>query len=233
MKIKTFFSLILFFCLFPSLSNSDDTFNPCGIAPGLTYLDPYTLVSNKDFWRDFPPYSENGELNVIVEIPTGRTEKWEVRKSDGALVWDFKKGKPRVLKFIGYPGNYGMIPQTLLSEELGGDGDPLDVIVLGPPIPRGSVVQARLIGVLKLLDGGEQDDKLIAVSLNSPFYKIDTLGELDKKFPGISNILENWFVNYRGPGEMESGGFFGLEEAQLILKKASKQFKRSNARLEN
>jgi len=60
-----------------------------------------------------------------------------------------------------------MIPQTLLSKENGGDGDPLDVIILGPSISRGSVVKAHLIGVLKLLDGGEQDDKLIAIIDNS------------------------------------------------------------------
>ena len=65
-----------------------------GIFSGLKYLDPYTLVSDKHLWRDIPSLDEEEQLNVVVEIPAGRTEKWEVRKSDGALIWDFKKGKP-------------------------------------------------------------------------------------------------------------------------------------------
>ena len=51
--------------------------------------------------------------------------------------------KPREVKYLGYPGNYGMIPRTLLPKELGGDGDPLDVIVLGPAVERGSCDQKQ------------------------------------------------------------------------------------------
>ncbi len=70
------------------------------------------------------------------------------------------------------------------------------VIALGPPVLRGSVVEAKLIGVLKLSDREERDDKLIAVLANSPLYKADSIKELDEKFPGISQILEIWFIGY-------------------------------------
>ena len=142
------------------------------IASGLILKDEYTIVGKKNFMNDFIPLNNDGTINVIVEIPTGTIGKWEVDKSDGNLKWEFKKGKPRIVKFLGYPGNYGMIPRTMLPKELGGDGDPLDVIVLGPSVPRGSVVSAKLIGVLKLLDGGEQDDKLLAVLENSPLFGV-------------------------------------------------------------
>ncbi|MBT5549483.1 MAG: hypothetical protein HOJ79_03290 [Nitrospina sp.] len=59
--------------------------------------------------------------------------------------------------------NYGMVPQTLLSKEAGGDGNPLGIILLGPPINHDEVATAKLIGALKLKDDGKQDDKLIAV----------------------------------------------------------------------
>ena len=218
---------MVFAYLFPSLSYGKDHYTSYGIVSGFKYLDPYTLVSDKHLWRDIPSLDEEEQLNVVVEIPAGRTEKWEVRKSDGALIWDFKKGKPRVLKYIGYPGNYGMIPQTLLTQESGGDGDPLDAIVLGPPILKGSIAKAKLIGVLKLLDKGEQDDKLVAVSQNSPLYKSNSLQELDEQFPGISNILESWFVNYKGPGKIKSIGFAGTDEARSILQKAIDQYQNS------
>ena len=74
----------------------------------------------------------------MIEIPTGTTAKWEVVKPSGELRWEFDQGRPRVVRYLGYPGNYGMIPRTLLPKEEGGDGDPLDVVVLGPAVPRGS-----------------------------------------------------------------------------------------------
>jgi inorganic pyrophosphatase len=227
MKIRIIYYFFIVCILFPSFLHGCSGSIPYGIAPSLTYLDPYTIVSDKHLWRDIPSIDEDGLLNVIVEIPAGRTEKWEVRKEDGALVWDLKKGKPRVVKYIGYPGNYGMIPQTLLSKEIGGDGDPLDVIILGPPILRGSIAKAKLIGVLKLLDGEEQDDKLITVGEDSLFYKVDSLEELNKKFPGVLIILESWFLNYKGVGEIKSKGFAGIDVAKLILSKAIEHYRKA------
>lgn len=195
------------------------------IAPGLKATDRYTLVGEKNLLTGYQPKSPDGDINVVVEIPTGTVEKWEVTKPEGSLKWEFKKGKPRIVKYLGYPGNYGMIPRTLLPKELGGDGDPLDVIVLGPAVPRGSVVEAKLIGVLKLLDGGEQDDKLIAVLANTALYEADNLKELKEKFRGVTTIVETWFINYKGPGELVSKGYGEVEEARKILDAAIKSFK--------
>ena len=222
--LVTIFSIFIFF---PNHSGADSCNLPCGIAPGFNFTDPYTLSSGNNLLKDWPPKDESGNINAVIEIPAGRTEKWEVDKAEGNLKWDFKKGRPRVLKYIGYPGNYGMVPQTLLSKESGGDGDPLDIILLGPPIDRGEVATAKLIGVLKLEDDGEQDDKLIAIQFNSPLKKADSIEELDERFPGISRIMELWFTNYKGNGEMESKGFGDLEEAEKILNKASRQYQKS------
>ena len=215
------------FILFPTYSWAE-TFNfSCGVAPGFNFTGPYILASDKNLLKDWPSMDESGNINAVIEIPAGRTEKWEVDQAEGNLKWNFKKGRPRVLKFIGYPGNYGMVPQTLLSKETGGDGDPLDIILLGPPIDRGKVVSAKLIGVLKLEDDGEQDDKLIAVQFNSPLKKTDSIEELNERFPGISQILELWFTNYKGNGKMKSNGFGNLEEAEKILGTASHQYQES------
>ena len=118
-------------------------------------------------------------------------------------------------------------PRYLAVQRIRGDGDPLDVIVLGPAVPRGSVIQAKLIGVLKLLDGGERDDKLIAVLRDSPFYKVDSLDELDAEFNGVTDILQTWFSNYKGPGETEANGFGDKREATRILDSAIKEFSAS------
>lgn len=183
----------------------------------------YVLDSKHNFLIDFEPKDQNGFLNVVVEIPTGTNEKWEVSKNDGKIRWEFKNGKPRIVNFLGYPGNYGMIPKTLLPKELGGDGDPLDVIVLGKAVQRGEVVKAKLIGVLKMLDRGEKDDKLIAVLKDSPFAKINNLEELKSNFLGVTEILEIWFTNYKG--KVESKGFGSIQEANEILNSALQGFK--------
>ena len=60
-------------------------------------------------------------------------------------MWVWINNKPRIINYLGYPANYGMIPKTLLKKENGGDGDPLDVIVLGPPESKGSIVKCKII----------------------------------------------------------------------------------------
>ena len=103
----------------------------------------------------------------MIEIPAGTLEKWEYNKSTRDIELELINIKPRIFSYLGYPANYGMIPKTLLPKKYGGDGDPLDVIVIGPAEPRGSIVKCKIIGVLYLIDNFEQDDKLIAISSKS------------------------------------------------------------------
>lgn len=180
-------------------------------------VDSLTLIGEKHFVSGYEPLMEDGKIQAVVEIPAGTLDKWEVDKETGYMKWEIRDEKPRVVQYLGYPGNYGMIPRTLLSKESGGDGDPLDIIILGQPVERGSIVKAQLIGVLRLLDGGEQDDKLIAVLDDSPFSGINSIEELNQEFIGVADIIQTWFVNYKGPGKLESSGFGTKEEALQIL----------------
>lgn len=108
------------------------------------------------------------EFNVVVEIPKGSPEKIEYDEAADKMVVDFvfRDG----FRFIY---NYGFIPQTH-----GGDGDTLDVIILGDkPLVPGSVVKARPLGIVKMLDRGEPDDKIIAILVGEPEQELD-LAEL-------------------------------------------------------
>src|SRR5262245_49723448 len=198
------------------------------LAEGLSYADNLTLRSPKNFLLDYPARAEGGLVNAVVEIPTGACEKWEV-KSDGVMHWDMKDGKPRHVKYLGYPCNYGMVPRTLLGKELGGDGDPLDMLVLGPALPRGTVTAVRVIGLIHLIDAGDKDDKLIAVPKDSPFAKATSVTQLDEQFPGITAILETWFENYMGKGALQCSGFADAAEAEALLAAASKSFEDAEA----
>lgn len=169
---------------------------------------------------DVVPRFEDGDVNAVIEIPAGTFEKWELDKSTGKIQWELVDNKPRIVKYLGYPGNYGMIPRTLFSKEKGGDGDPLDIMVLGPPVERGDTIKCKIIGVLHLLDRGEQDDKLIAVSTDSPLYEVNSIDELNEDYEGITEILELWFKNYKGSGKMESKGFGDKNKATDLLEAA-------------
>jgi len=182
---------------------------------------------SRNLLTDYISLHEDGDVNAVIEIPSGTLEKWELNKSTGQVEWELINNKPRMINYIGYPGNYGMIPRTLLSKELGGDGDPLDIIVLGPPAERGSVVKCKIIGVLYLADRGEQDDKLIAVSTNSALYEVSTLEELNEHYIGVAEIIKLWFTNYKGPGKMDSKGYGDKSSAVDILQSAINEYKYS------
>ena len=198
--------------------------DPVMSQSSLVSPDPYTLVGAKNFLSGYQPINDDGSVNVVIEIPSGTNSKWEVSKSDGALKWTYKNGTPRVVNYLSYPGNYGMIPQTILPKESGGDGDPLDVLVLGPTVPRGSVIGVKIIGILHLLDDGEKDDKLIAVTRSTLLYQVNSIEELDQVYAGISAILETWFSNYKGPGKIQSLGYGNEKAATDMLDSAVAEF---------
>ena len=216
-------SLILY--LYISLIIS---FESCQTAPsGNPELDVKVaeLLDTANLLTSMVPVHEDGDVNAIIEIPAGFVEKWEMNKSTGLLERDKIDGKPRTIDYLGYPANYGMIPGTLLKKSMGGDGDPLDILVLGPPVKKGSVIKCKIIGVLYLTDTGEQDDKLIGVHSNSLFYGVDNISELEIEYEGISEILTLWFTNYKGPDRIESSGFGDRDKAIEILRSAIEGYK--------
>jgi inorganic pyrophosphatase len=195
-------------------------------AAAMTRQDDFTIVGTEEL-MSLKAMNDDGTIKAIIEIPSGTSAKWEVSKDDPkAVYWELKNDKPRVINYLGYPANYGSIPGTALPKDLGGDGDPLDVIVLGQAVPRGTVADVRVIGVLKMLDGGEQDDKLIAVlAKESPFAHIESMAQLDAEYPGVSQIIDLWFANYKGPdGGMEGKGFEDAAAARAVLEAAAANF---------
>jgi inorganic pyrophosphatase len=190
---------------------------PTNVAEGVMRLDAMTLVGPKGFLEGYEPVNSDGTVNAVVEIPAGTTAKWEVKSEDGNLHWDVKDDKPRLVEYLGYPVNYGMVPQTQLAESMGGDGDPVDILLLGDALPRGTVVPVRIIGIAKFTDTGERDDKLIVVRDDTPFAEIQDLVELQASFPGVTNIIATWFLNYKGPGVFQFQGYGGPEEAKAFL----------------
>lgn len=113
-------------------------------------------------WHEVIP-GENlpEEFTAVIEIPMGSNCKYELDKQTGLLKLD------RVLySAVYYPANYGFIPQTLAE-----DDDPLDVLVLcQEPVAPLTLVNARAIGLMTMIDAGKRDHKILAVALDDPEY---------------------------------------------------------------
>ena len=179
------------------------------------------VKGEKNFKTGYDPINVDGTINAIIEIPAGTTAKYETL-DNGTMELEQKDGAPRFVKYLGYPANYGLVPRSVLLKSKGGDGDPLDVIVLGPALPTGTIVKCRPIGVLTLVDNGELDDKIILAPVNSVFGSIKGIEELDKKFPGVTGILQTWFTSYKGYGkdgklQLSSKGFKSRSAAIKVI----------------
>ena len=141
----------------------------------LAFIGCKSIQKNGIAVKNYDSFNDNGSVNALIEIPAGTLEKWEYNKSTRKIELELVNNKPRIINYLGYPANYGMIPKTLLPKNNGGDGDPLDVIVIGPSETKGNIVKCKIIGVLKLIDNSEQDDKLIAISYKSNLHNVNDL----------------------------------------------------------
>lgn len=138
-------------------------------------------------WHDLSPGDQvPKEFNAVIEIPLGSSVKYELDKKSGMLRMD------RVLySAVYYPANYGFIPQTL-----GEDGDPLDVLVLcqEPVVPL-TVMQARTIGVMTMIDVGAVDHKIVAVATADPEY--NHYHEASELPPHKLAMIRRFFQDYK------------------------------------
>ncbi len=173
------------------------------------------------------------EVTVFIEIVPRDTVKYEVDKETGYLKIDRPQQYSNVV-----PANYGFIPQTYCSERIAnlarakangieisdGDGDPLDILVLSEHhIPRGDIIlKARPIGGFCLIDGGEADDKIIAVLKGDKvFEQYDEVSELPK---GILERFEHYFLTYKSlpdePNKCEIAFSYGREDSYRVIESA-------------
>ena len=125
-------------------------------------------------------------VNGIIEIPKNTRAKYELDKESGLLIMD------RVIySSMYYPANYGFIPKTYCD-----DNDPLDILVLSQiSIVPMCIVSAKVIGVMRMIDNKELDDKIIAVAVNDMSVShINDISELPKHF---IKELKNFFEDYK------------------------------------
>jgi inorganic pyrophosphatase len=179
----------------------------------------------QNFLHDYQPFTADSLVNVVIEIPAGTNQKWEVNKETGRIEWErVTSDSMRIIDYLAYPANYGFVPQTFLPKAIGGDGDPVDVFVLGPAIARETIVSVRVVGIIHMLDDNESDSKMLAVNLNNPVFDVNALEMLEEKYPGTIEIIKLWLLNYKGKGKVEYLSVRDENEALLYLTQAHKAF---------
>jgi inorganic pyrophosphatase len=156
---------------------------------------------------------QNGTVNTVVEISEGSMLKIEWDKDRAAFTLD--RVEPSI---YAKPVNYGFIPQTMDE-----DGDELDTLVVSPePIPTGVWLEAKIIGVMKFMDDGEVDDKIVVVPVDdrNNGNSVNSLDDLGERWKDKVREHFNHYKDLKKPGRTEVLGWGDIEEAKEVIKEA-------------
>lgn len=175
-------------------------------------------------WHDLPnnPDTAHEAFNAVIEIPKGSKVKYELDKPSGMLRVD------RILySSVIYPANYGFLPRTYCD-----DGDPLDVLVLGnePVIPL-TIMRARAIGVMRMVDHGQADDKIIAVHVNDPAFL--TYTDVSQLPSHMFREIQRFFMDYKAleNKNVVVEDIVGVETAMEVLLESFRLYRQEENRL--
>ncbi|KAI8026359.1 hypothetical protein LOK49_LG02G03190 [Camellia lanceoleosa] len=171
-------------------------------------------------WHDIPLHLGDGVFNFIVEIPKETSAKMEVATDEPytPIKQDTKKGKLRYYPY-NINWNYGLFPQTwedpsfANSEVEGalGDNDPVDVVEIGQTRGKiGQIMKVKPLAALAMLDEGELDWKIVAISLDDPRASlVNDIDDVEKHLPGTLTAVRDWFRDYKIP-DGKPANKFGL-----------------------
>jgi len=174
------------------------------------------MIDQNNPWHKVEAGANAPEIvNGIVEIPKNTRAKYELDKKTGLLKLD------RVLyASMYYPANYGFIPQTYCD-----DNDPLDILILSQItlVPM-CLVDAKVIGVMRMMDGGELDDKIIAVAAHD--MSVNHLNDISELPPHFFKELRNFFEDYKKLENktVQVEEFQNAEVAKRIVKKSMEDY---------
>jgi inorganic pyrophosphatase len=171
-----------------------------------------------DYWHDISSGKKvPDKVNVIIEIPKGSQNKYEYDVKNKIFKLD-----RILLSPMHYPGDYGFIPQTIAK-----DNDPLDVMVLiSNPTHPGTLLEAKPIGVLRVIDRGKEDNKILCVANgDAKLKKIKSIREIEKH---TLDEIEHFFLVYKQleRKKVKILGWKDAREAKKIILNATKEYKK-------
>ena len=169
--------------------------------------------------HDIAPGTKS-EMNVIIEIPRGSSNKYEIDKETGLIKLDRAN-----YSNAPYPVDYGFVPQTLWD-----DGDALDVMVLTTfPLSPGILVEARPVAVMEMMDDGESDYKIVAVPVNDKRWDdVQDLADLNKhQIKEIQHFFETYKALKGKANEVVVHGFKGKADAEAAFERSVQLYRDS------
>ncbi|MDD1763296.1 MAG: inorganic diphosphatase [Methanobacteriaceae archaeon] len=171
-----------------------------------------------NLWKDLKSGPSAPQVvYAVIEIPKGSRNKYEYDKDMEAFALDRVLYSP-----VHYPAEYGIIPQTLYD-----DGDPMDIMVLmDQPTFPGCIIESRAIGMMRMIDGGDQDDKILAVPTQDPrYHEIQDLGDVA---PHLLKEIAQFFQDYKTleGKETEVLGWVNKEEALKAIQHSIQLYKK-------
>ena len=177
-----------------------------------------------NLWHDVPLGDDApNEINVIIEIPKGSNNKYEIDKTTGLIKLDRAN-----YSAAPFPYDYGFVPQTLWD-----DNDALDVIVLTTfPLQTGILVQVRPVAVMKMIDSGESDYKIIAVPTEDKRWEdVQDLSDINKHtLKEFQHFLETYKALKGKPAPVEIKSIMGKAEAIAAINKSIALYKQKFAK---
>lgn len=193
------------------------------VAPRMLGAEPITSLKRSlaesrshatHVWRDTVPVNADGTVNAYIEIPKGERTKWEFAMADNTRTID--RVMPESLG--GYPVNYGFVPQTISY-----DGDPFDVLVLGPPLPGGELVRGRIVGVMYMEDEKGLDSKVVVVPVDARFDSVTAVPADDR------TAIGDFFARYKAhePGKFSKVPGWGSAAEGLTFVQTTHAFFRT------
>ena len=162
---------------------------------------------------------DNGIINVVIEIPEGSAHKIEWDRKNAVMKLD--RVEPQI---FAKPTNYGFIPQTLDE-----DGDELDALIITrTPLPTGIYMEARVIGVMKFVDDGEVDDKIVVVPADDrdTGNAIQPLTDLPAQLIKQIEFHFNHYTDLKKAGTTKVEHWGDIEEAKQVIRESQERWKK-------
>jgi len=163
-----------------------------------------------NYWHDIASGSAD-EMNVIIEIPDGSNNKYEIDKETGLIALDRAMHTAQ-----SYPFDYGFVPQTLWD-----DGDAADVAVLTTySLDPGILVPTRPVGLMEMIDDGESDDKLIGVPVDDPRW--EDVHDIDDIHDHTRKEITHFFASYKNlqDADVDIDGFTDRNKAVAAFERS-------------
>jgi len=179
-----------------------------------------------NLWHDIPAGTKDA-INVIIEVPKGSPNKFEIDKATGMIKLDRAN-----YSAAAYPCEYGFVPQTYWD-----DGDALDVVLLATfPVPSGILVNVRPVALMEMMDCGENDYKVIGVPVHDKRWDdVQDLKDINKH---TLKEIQHFFETYKelkgekGQHQVVINGFKGKAEAQAAFEKACKLYEEKKGEIQ-